>query len=138
MGALGRGGTGLVDLLFLGGVMALAAVLVYPPYQRHLLRASAEKIHRQMELVETAVSEAADRREMEAGDRIEFSQYGPFLGEQSYLRKTGKDVFGNALGAQTVGEAPRVPPATVDKLRGIVGKDFWEPYLAGGRKEDER
>lgn len=121
-----------MDILFFLGAAALLTVLAFPPYERVLLRRSADVIRDELGHVERAVAEAAAKREAEPGDRLTFSQYGPYLGDHTRLRKRGRDLFGNPLGEQVVGVAPAVSRATYEKLREVVSDAFWHPYTVEG------
>ena len=48
--------------------------------------------------------------------------------KNSALYNTGKDLFGNGYGAQTVDSLPKVPANAWNTLSDVAGTSFFSPY----------
>ncbi len=51
-----------------------------------------------------------------------------YLKKGSVLYNTGKDLFSNTYGAQTVDSLPLIPLSTFNTLSDVADSTFWAPY----------
>jgi len=59
---------------------------------------------------------------------VNVSDWTNYVKKGSILYNTGKDLFGNDYGAQTVDVIPQVPSADYTALSDVAGTGFWSPY----------
>ncbi|MEM7148040.1 MAG: hypothetical protein AAF591_23255 [Verrucomicrobiota bacterium] len=128
-----------LDLVMGLGVLALAAVLLLPVWQRWVLREKAEVLREDLVAIERAVAEAALRGEVEGGVALSFEEYRKYLGDEDRVKGVGRDPFGESYGEQYVDEVPVVPMGAYERLRVVVPDLFWAPYGVpkGGKKGTE-
>ena len=62
------------------------------------------------------------------GDAIAVADWTNYIKKNATLYNTGKDLFGNDYGDQTVDTIPQVPAAALDVLSDVAGTGFWSPY----------
>ncbi len=61
-------------------------------------------------------------------DRSNIADWTNYLKKNSTLYVTGKDLFGNTYGNQTVDSLPKVPANAWATLSDVADATFWSPY----------
>ena len=123
----------VLDSLWIVVLIAFGLVLFRDGARRAELRGEAERIHRELALVERAVERAGKEGRANGGGLLPFESYREFIdGGSKRLREKGIDSFGNPYGPQRPGQPPAVPAQSAERLREVVAPEFWEPYPVPG------
>ena len=61
-------------------------------------------------------------------DAVAITDWTNYLKKDTNLYATGKDLFGNDYGAQTVDQHPSVPAAAKADLSDVTDDAFWSPF----------
>ncbi len=126
----------LLDGLWVVVMLVFGGLVYHEGAQRGALKEDAERIRRELGLIERALERAGDGS-LTAPGAIPFSTYGPHIESgPSRLREKGLDPLGNAYGPQPQGRPPFVPAASAEKLKAVAGPEFWNPYSVEGESVD--
>lgn len=119
----------ILDGLWVGALFVFGGLVYHEGAERASLKANADTIRKDLAQIERAIGRWAERQSLPTHESVPFEVYAKYLeGGSSRLRKEGLDPLGNAYGVQTISGPPTVPAASVERLRDVVDRDFWEPY----------
>ena len=127
-----RQGFGLLELLVIMGVVALAVVLSYPGYKRAGLMEKAKTLRADLQDIEQAVAGATRDLKAPPGSMLTLDQLRKYLKPGTSLQKAGHDPFGHPYGHQRNDAKPQVPAKSAELLRGVVPEGFWGSYQVSG------
>jgi prepilin-type N-terminal cleavage/methylation domain-containing protein len=123
-----RGGFTLVEIMIVVAIIALLAAIAVPGFLRARKRSQASKILNDLRMIDSAVDQYAIETNRKTGDLVATSDWTNYIKKNANLYNTGKDLFGNDYGQQTVDTIPQVPQAALDVLSDVAGTGFWSPY----------
>ncbi|MFL6528460.1 MAG: type II secretion system protein [Chthoniobacterales bacterium] len=123
-----RGGFTLVEIMIVVAIIALLAAIAVPGFLRARKRSQASKIINDLRLIDGAVDQYAIENAKSSGATVGVSDWTNYLKKDTNLYATGRDLFGNDYGTQTVDSLPKVPQATKDALSDVTDDNFWSPY----------
>ena len=123
-----RGGFTLVEIMIVVAIIALLAAIAVPGFLRARKRSQASKILNDLRLIDSAVDQYAIETNKASGSACAVSDWTNYLKKGSQLYNTGKDLFSNDYGAQTVDSLPHVPTASKSALSDVADTAFWSPY----------
>ena len=123
-----RAGFTLVEIMIVVAIIALLAAIAVPVFLRARKRSQASKIINDLRLIDGAVDQYAIENGKKSGDPVNVSDWTNYLKKDTNLYATGKDLFGNDYGAQTVDSLPSVPSAAKTALSDVTDNNFWSPY----------
>jgi prepilin-type N-terminal cleavage/methylation domain-containing protein len=126
--ARSRAGFTLVEIMIVVAIIALLAAIAVPGFLRARKRAQASKILNDLRLIDSAVDQYAIETARSTGSAVAVSDWTNYLKKDTTLYATGKDLFGNSYGAQTVDSLPKVPAAAWTTLSDVADATFWSPY----------
>lgn len=127
-----RQGFGLLEVLVIMGVVALAVVLSYPGYKRAGLLEKAKVLRADLQDIEQAVAGATRDLKAPPGSVLTIDQFRKYLKPGTSLQKAGHDPFGHPYGHQRNDAKPQVPAKSAELLRGVVPEGFWGSYQVSG------
>ncbi len=118
-----------LDCVWIALLLGFSGYLYHEGSSRAALKEDAARIRKELASIQIALEKANREESLAVGESVPFSVYGKYLDEGSNrLREKGLDPLGNAYGNQPSVGAPRVPALSVERLRPVVGPDFWMPY----------
>jgi prepilin-type N-terminal cleavage/methylation domain-containing protein len=123
-----RGGFTLVEIMIVVAIIALLAAIAVPGFLRSRKRSQASKIINDLRLIDAAVDQYAIETTKKSGDPVEVTDWTNYLKKDTVLFATGKDLFGNDYGAQTVDSLPHVPANAKTALSDVTDDNFWSPF----------
>ena len=123
-----RSGFTLVEIMIVVAIIALLAAIAVPGFLRARKRSQASRIINDLRLIDAAVDQYAIETSKSSGNPVAVADWTNYLKKDTNLYATGKDILGNAYGAQTVDSLPRVPSTTKDALSDVTDTTFWSPY----------
>ncbi len=123
-----HGGFTLVEIMIVVAIIALLAAIAVPGFLRARKRAQASRILNDLRLIDSAVDQYAIETNKTTGTTVAVSDWTNYLKKNSTLWNTGKDLFGDTYGAQTVDSLPKVPASAWTSLSDVAPDDFWSPY----------
>jgi prepilin-type N-terminal cleavage/methylation domain-containing protein len=123
-----RGGFTLVEIMIVVAIIALLAAIAVPGFLRARKRSQASRIINDLRLIDSAVDQYAIETNKRSGDAVNVADWTNYLKKGTNLYATGKDIFGNTYGAQTVDMLPKVPQSTYNSLSDVTDPAFWSPY----------
>src|SRR6188472_4153204 len=123
-----RRGFTLVEIMIVVAIIALLAAIAVPGFLRARKRSQASRIINDLRLTDAAVDQFADENNKTAGASGPTDASTAYLKQGSVLYNTGKDLFSNAYGPQTVDTLPAVPKASYDTLSDVADSTFFAPY----------
>jgi prepilin-type N-terminal cleavage/methylation domain-containing protein len=126
-----RGGFTLVEIMIVVAIIALLAAIAVPGFLRARKRSQASRIINDLRLIDAAVDQYAVENNKTAGASVPTDAWTAYLKQGSVLYNTGKDLFSNAYGPQTVDTLPTVPKASYDTLSDVADSTFFAPYTIG-------
>ncbi len=109
-------------------IIALLASIAVPGFLRARKRAQASRIINDLRLIDSAVDQYAIETNKMSGAAVSVADWTNYIKKGTNLYVTGKDLFGNAYGAQSVDKLPSVPAATKSSLSDVTDYTFWSPY----------
>ena len=118
----------LVEIMIVVAIIALLAAIAVPGFLRARKRAQATKILNDLRLIDAAVDQYAIETNKSTGATVNVSDWTNYLKKGSTLFNTGKDLFGDDYGAQTVDSLPTVPASAKASLSDVADAAFWSPY----------
>ena len=123
-----RGGFTLVEIMIVVAIIALLAAIAVPGFLRARKRAQASRVLNDLRLIDSAVDQCAIETNKTTGTAVAVSDWTNYLKKNTVLWTSGKDLFGNTYGAQTVDTLPKVPGSTWTSLSDVADASFWSPY----------
>lgn len=118
----------LVEIMIVVAIIALLAAIAVPGFLRARKRSQASKILNDLRLIDGAVDQYAIENAKASGATVNTADWTNYLKKDTNLYVTGKDLFGNDYGAQTVDSLPHVPSAAKATLSDVTDDSFWSPY----------
>ena len=123
-----RRGFTLVEIMIVVAIIALLAAIAVPGFLRARKRAQATKILNDLRLIDSAVDQYAIETNKSTGTTVNVSDWTNYLKKSTVLWTTGKDLFGDDYGSQTVDTLPAVPASAKASLSDVADASFWSPY----------
>jgi prepilin-type N-terminal cleavage/methylation domain-containing protein len=123
-----RGGFTLVEIMIVVAIIALLAAIAVPGFLRARKRSQASKIMNDLRLIDSAVDQYAIETTKTSGTPVEITDWTNYLKKDTNLYATGKDLFGNDYGPQTVDSHPVVPNAAKTTLADVTDDAYWSPF----------
>jgi len=123
-----RGGFTLVEIMIVVAIIALLAAIAVPGFLRARKRSQASRIINDLRLIDSAVDQYAIENNKLTNATVPIAAWTNYLKVNSALYNTGKDLFGNSYGAQTVDVLPGVPALTFASLSDVADSAFFSPY----------
>src|SRR6186997_1177215 len=111
-----RGGFTLVEIMIVVAIIALLAAIAVPGFLRARKRSQASRIINDLRLIDSAIDQYAIETNKSTGSVVAVSDWTLYLKKGTNLYMTGKDIFGNSYGNQTVDTLPKVPTNTKNNL----------------------
>jgi prepilin-type N-terminal cleavage/methylation domain-containing protein len=118
----------LVEIMIVVAIIALLASIAVPGFLRARKRAQAARILNDLRLIDSAIDQYAIETNKATGQTVAVNDWTNYLKKNSTLWTTGKDLFGNTYGAQTVDSLPKVPASAWASLSDVANASFWSPY----------
>ena len=125
-----RGGFTLVEIMIVVAIIALLAAIAVPGFLRARKRSQASRIVNDLRLIDAAVDQYAIENNKLTGVSVAIPAWTQYLKKGTALYNSGKDLFSNAYGPQTVDQLPMVPTATFATLSDVADSNFFAPYSA--------
>jgi prepilin-type N-terminal cleavage/methylation domain-containing protein len=123
-----RGGFTLVEIMIVVAIIALLAAIAVPGFLRARKRSQASKIINDLRLIDSAMDQYAIETTKKSNDPIAVSDWTNYLKKDTVLYATGKDLFGDDYGDQTVDSHPSVPAQAKTNLSDVTDDTFWSPF----------
>ena len=123
-----RAGFTLVEIMIVVAIIALLAAIAVPGFLRARKRSQASRIINDLRLIDSAVDQYAIETNKTSNSPVAVTDWTNYLKKGTNLYVTGKDLFGNDYGQQTVDTLPRVPTASKASLSDVTDAAFWSPY----------
>jgi prepilin-type N-terminal cleavage/methylation domain-containing protein len=123
-----RGGFTLVEIMIVVAIIALLAAIAVPGFLRARKRSQASKIINDLRLIDSAVDQYAIENSKTTGATVDIADWTNYLKKDTNLFATGKDLFGDDYGAQTVDQHPVVPANAKANLSDVTDDAFWSPF----------
>ena len=118
----------LVEIMIVVAIIALLASIAVPGFLRARKRSQASRILNDLRLIDSAIDQYAIEFSKRTGDPVGTTDWTAYTKKGSVLYMTGKDLFGNGYGVQSVDSLPKAPNAAWLSLSDVAGSDFWSPY----------
>ncbi|MFL6539063.1 MAG: type II secretion system protein [Chthoniobacterales bacterium] len=118
----------LVEIMIVVAIIALLAAIAVPGFVRARKRSQASKVLNDLRLIDGAVDQYAIENGKTSGQAVAVSDWTNYLKKDTNLYATGKDLFGDDYGAQTVDSLPQVPQNAKDTLSPVTDDSYWSPY----------
>lgn len=123
-----RGGFTLVEIMIVVAIIALLAAIAVPGFLRSRKRSQASKILNELRMIDAAIDQYAIENGKKTGDPVGVADWTNYVKKDSTLYVTGKDLFGNDYGVQSVDSLPKAPQAAWNALSDVAGSEFWSPF----------
>jgi prepilin-type N-terminal cleavage/methylation domain-containing protein len=123
-----RAGFTLVEIMIVVAIIALLAAIAVPGFLRARKRSQASKILNDLRLIDAAVDQYAIEQGRLTGTAVNVTDWTNYLKKDTNLWVTGKDLFGQDYGSQTVDTLPSVPAASKATLSDVTDNSFWSPF----------
>ena len=123
-----RGGFTLVEIMIVVAIIALLAAIAVPGFLRARKRSQASKILNDLRMIDAAVDQYAIETSKKGGDPVNVTDWTNYLKKDTTLFSTGRDLFGDDYGTQTVDQLPSVPAVAKTNLAPVADDAFWSPY----------
>src|SRR6059058_1211664 len=118
----------LVEIMIVVAIIALLAAIAVPGFLRARKRAQASKILNDLRLIDSAIDQYAIETNKLTGATVNVADWTNYLKKGTILYNTGKDLFGNDYGPQSVDTLPTVPASAKASLSDVTDASFWSPY----------
>ena len=118
----------LVEIMIVVAIIALLASIAVPGFLRARKRSQASRIINDLRLIDSAIDQYAIENNKKTGDTVGTTDWTAYMKKGSTLYMTGKDLFGNGYGPQSVDSLPKAPQAAWNALSDVAGSEFWSPY----------
>jgi prepilin-type N-terminal cleavage/methylation domain-containing protein len=123
-----RHGFTLVEIMIVVAIIALLASIAVPGFLRARKRSQASRIVNDLRLIDAAIDQYAIENNKMSGTTVNTADWTAYMKRGSTLYMTGKDLFGNGYGPQTVDDLPAVPAPAFATLSDVAPSSFWSPY----------
>jgi prepilin-type N-terminal cleavage/methylation domain-containing protein len=123
-----RGGFTLVEIMIVVAIIALLAAIAVPGFLRARKRSQASKIINDLRMIDSAMDQYAIETTKKSGDPIAVPDWTNYIKKDTNLYATGKDLFGEDYGPQTVDTIPKVPAVSKANLSDVTDDKFWSPF----------
>src|SRR2546423_6451610 len=117
----------LVEIMIVVAIIALLAAIAVPGFLRARKRAQASKILNDLRLIDSAIDQYAIETNKLTGATVNVADWTNYLKKGTILYNTGKDLFGNDYGPQSVDTLPTVPASAKASLSDVTDASFWSP-----------
>jgi prepilin-type N-terminal cleavage/methylation domain-containing protein len=125
---LKRTGFTLVEIMIVVAIIALLAAIAVPGFLRARKRSQASKILNDLRMIDAAIDQYAIENGKKTGDPVAVVDWTNYVKKDSTLFVTGKDLFGNDYGSQSVDTLPKAPATAWNTLSDVAGSEFWSPF----------
>src|SRR3954464_4403320 len=115
-----RRGFTLVEIMIVVAIIALLAAIAVPGFLRARKRSQASKILNDLRMIDSAIDQYAIETSKSTGATVDITDWTNYVKKDSVLYATGKDLFGNDYGSQTVDSIPKVPTAAYNTLSDVT------------------
>src|ERR1051325_5765587 len=109
-----KAGFTLVEIMIVVAIIALLAAIAVPGFLRARKRSQATKILNDLRMIDGVVDQYAFETGRATGFTVTTTDWVAYVKKDTLLYNTGKDIFGNSYGDQTVDTLPMVPASTFD------------------------
>ena len=123
-----RAGFTLVEIMIVVAIIALLAAIAVPGFLRARKRSQASKILNDLRMIDGAVDQYAIETGRSTGDPVDVTDWTNYVKKNAILYNTGRDLFGDDYGSQTVDTLPKVPANAYATLSDVANTGFWSPY----------
>lgn len=123
-----RAGFTLVEIMIVVAIIALLAAIAVPGFLRARKRSQASKILNDLRMIDAAIDQYAIENGKKTGDPVGVVDWTNYVKKDSTLFVTGKDLFGNDYGAQSVDTLPKAPQNAYTTLSDVADSGFWSPF----------
>ncbi|MDQ2824187.1 MAG: type II secretion system GspH family protein [Verrucomicrobiota bacterium] len=123
-----RYGFTLVEIMIVVAIIALLASIAVPGFLRARKRSQATRILNDLRIIDGAVDQYAIETNKLGGVTVNTVDWTNYMKKGSVLYNTGKDIFGNGYGVQTVDNLPKAPAGAWTALSDVADTNFWSPY----------
>jgi prepilin-type N-terminal cleavage/methylation domain-containing protein len=123
-----RAGFTLVEIMIVVAVIALLAAIAVPGFLRSRKRSQAAKILNDLRMIDAAVDQYAIETSKLTSAPVSTTDWTNYVKKDTKLYLTGKDLFGDDYGPQTVDSLPAAPAAAWASLSDVADTTFWSPY----------
>ena len=123
-----RRGFTLVEIMIVVAIIALLASISVPGFLRARKRSQASRIVNDLRPIDSAIDQYAIENNKKTGDPVGTADWTAYMKRGSTLYVTGKDLFGNPYGSQSIDSLPKAPLAAWSSLSDVAGSEFWSPY----------
>ena len=123
-----RAGFTLVEIMIVVAIIALLAAIAVPGFLRARKRSQASKILNDLRMIDSGVDQYAIETAKKPGDTVAVVDWTNYVKKGTPIYNTGRDLFGNDYGTQTVDSLPKVPAAAWNNLSDVADTTFWSPY----------
>jgi prepilin-type N-terminal cleavage/methylation domain-containing protein len=118
----------LVEIMIVVAIIALLAAIAVPGFLRARKRSQASRILNDLRLIDAAVDQYAIETSKSTGSVVDVPDWTNYLKKDTALYGSGKDLFGNDYGSQTVDSLPKCPANAWNTLSDVADTNFWSPY----------
>jgi prepilin-type N-terminal cleavage/methylation domain-containing protein len=118
----------LVEIMIVVAVIALLAAIAVPGFLRARKRTQAARVLNDLRHIDSAIDQYALETNKPKDAPVAVTDWTGYLKKGTTLYVTGKDVFGEDYGPQTVDLLPKVPPIAFGTLSDVADTSFWSPY----------
>ena len=118
----------LVEIMIVVAIIALLAALAVPGFLRARKRTQATRVLNDLRHIDSAVDQYALETNKTKDSPVSVPDWTGYLKRGTTLYVTGKNIFGEDYGPQTVDSLPKIPPIAFDALSDVADASFWSPY----------
>jgi prepilin-type N-terminal cleavage/methylation domain-containing protein len=118
----------LVEIMIVVAIIALLAAIAVPGFLRARKRSQAAKVLNDLRMIDSAVDQYAIETSKSTGSVVAVADWTNYVKKDTTLYVTGKDLFGDDYGQQTVDSLPKVPANAWNTLSDVADISFWSPY----------
>jgi prepilin-type N-terminal cleavage/methylation domain-containing protein len=118
----------LVEIMIVVAIIALLASIAVPGFLRARKRSQASRIINDLRLIDSAIDQYAIETNKMGGANVNVADWTAYIKKGTNLYLTGKDIFGNSYGPQSVDDIPNVPVSAKNNLSDVTDAAFWSPY----------
>jgi prepilin-type N-terminal cleavage/methylation domain-containing protein len=118
----------LVEIMIVVAIIALLAAIAVPGFLRARKRSQAAKVLNDLRMIDSAVDQYAIETSKSTGSVVGVADWTNYVKKDTTLYVTGKDLFGDDYGQQTVDSLPKVPANAWNTLSDVADISFWSPY----------
>jgi prepilin-type N-terminal cleavage/methylation domain-containing protein len=123
-----RAGFTLVEIMIVVAIIALLAAIAVPGFLRARKRSQAAKILNDLRMIDSAIEQYAIETGKASGATVSVPDWTNYVKKDSMLYISGKDLFSNDYGDQTVDSMPKASNSAWNALSDVADDAFWSPY----------